>query len=401
MAETVLRLVGVGKTYQLGKTGHGSSIQERWKFRRQGGEKEGPTSFQALRDIDLDIRKGERVAILGRNGAGKSTLLKLLSRITAPTQGTIHINGKISSMLEVGTGFHRELTGRENIFLSGAVLGMKPQEIQSKLPEIVAFSQCEPFLDTPVKRYSSGMYLRLGFAVTAHLDADIFLMDEVLAVGDMAFQKKCLDKMREISQQKGKTILYVSHNMDTVRSLCNRCIVLEGGRVVYDGDVERGIARYTMQRLAVQDSYDFTAVPRKGSAQAVRMTGAQVSQEKHQLTLRLALRSQEVRSGLHIRLTLANSGGTAVATAISQPFTAEEAKQQTISLTLSTDALVSGTYSVDLAVVEPIGDQQLRHDYLEHAVDFTLEKEDLPYRVQWPQSAWGSVRLPLVEGNVE
>lgn len=401
VAETVLRLVGVGKTYRLGKTGGAATIQERWQARRERREKEGPTSFQALRDIDLDIRKGERVAILGRNGAGKSTLLKLLSRITAPTQGTIYVDGKISSMLEVGTGFHRELTGRENIFLSGAVLGMKPREIQEKLPEIVAFSQCEQFLDTPVKRYSSGMYLRLGFAVTAHLDADIFLMDEVLAVGDMTFQKKCLDKMREISQQQGKTILYVSHNMDTVRSLCNRCIVLEGGRVVYDGDVEGGIARYTMQRLAVQDSYDFTAVPRKGAAQAVRMTGAQVSQEKHRLTLRLALRSQEVRSGLHIRLTLANSGGTAVATAISQPFTTQEAKQQTISLTLSTDALVSGTYSVDLAVVEPIGDQQLRHDYLEHAVAFTLEKEDLPYRVQWPQRAWGSVRLPLMEANLD
>ena len=284
------------------------AIQERWQAWRKGGKKEKSTSFRALRDINLDIHKGERVAILGRNGAGKSTLLKLLSRITAPTQGTIYIDGRISSMLEVGTGFHRELTGRENIFLSGAVLGMKPREIQEKLPEIVAFSQCEQFLDTPVKRYSSGMYLRLGFAVTAHLDADIFLMDEVLAVGDMAFQKKCLDKMREISQQQGKTILYVSHNMDTVRSLCNRCIVLEGGRVVYDGDVEGGIARYTMQRLAVQDSYDFTAVPRKGSAQMIRMTGAQVSQEKHRLTLRLALRSQEVRGGLHIRLTLANYG---------------------------------------------------------------------------------------------
>lgn len=205
----------------------------------------------------------------------------------------------------------------------------------------------------------------------------------------------------KISQQQGKTILYVSHNMDTVRSLCNRCIVLEGGRVVYDGDVEGEIARYTMQRLAVQDSYDFTAVPRKGTAQMMRMTGAQVSREKHRLTLRVDLRSQEARSGLHIRLTLANAWETAVATAISPPFSTQKAMHQTISLTLSTDALVSGTYSVDLAVVEPIGDQQLRHDYLEHAVAFTLEKEDLPYRVQWPQRAWGSVRLPLMEVDLE
>lgn len=397
MRETVLRLEGVGKTYRLGKTSGAATIQERWQAWRKGEGKERPTSFQALQDVNLEIHKGERVAILGRNGAGKSTLLKLLARITAPTQGNIYIKGKISSMLEVGTGFHRELTGRENIFLSGAILGMKPQEIQEKLPDIVAFSQCETFLDTPVKRYSSGMYLRLGFAVTAHLDADIFLMDEVLAVGDMAFQKKCLDKMREISQQQGKTVLYVSHNMDTVRSLCDRCIVLEGGRVVFDGDVEEGIARYSAQRLSVQDCYDFTHVPRKGTAQVVRMTGAQVSQDQQQLSLRLHLSSQEQRKGLHIRLTLSNSLGTPVATAISQPFATDQTDHQEITLQLDTDALVSGTYSADLAVVEPIGDQQMRLDYLEHALAFTLEKRELPYRLRWPQRMWGSVCLPTMK----
>lgn len=397
MAETVLRLEGVGKTYRLGKTSGAATIQGRWQAWRKGEKNSGPTSFQALQNVNLDIHRGERVAILGRNGAGKSTLLKLLARITAPTQGTIYINGKISSMLEVGTGFHRELTGRENIFLSGAILGMKPREIQEKLPEIVAFSQCETFLDTPVKRYSSGMYLRLGFAVTAHLEADIFLMDEVLAVGDMAFQKKCLDKMREISQQQGKTVLYVSHNMDTVRSLCNRCIVLDGGRVVYDGDVEEGIARYSMQRLAVQECYDFTDVPRKGTVHLVRMERAQVKQDGRWLTLQLALSCREARQGLHVRLTVSNAWGAAVATAVSQPFSTAQAGEQHISLTLDTDALASGTYSADLAVVEPIGDRQQRHDFLEHAVAFTLEKEELPYRVQWPQRVWGSVRLPIMD----
>lgn len=394
MAETVLRLEGVGKTYRLGKTSGAVTLQGRWQAWRSGEGGGKATSFQALQDVNLDIHQGERVAILGRNGAGKSTLLKLLARITAPTQGTIYMKGKISSMLEVGTGFHRELTGRENIFLSGAILGMKHREIQEKLPDIVAFSQCEAFLDTPVKRYSSGMYLRLGFAVTAHLDADIFLMDEVLAVGDMAFQKKCLDKMREISQQAGKTILYVSHNMDTVRSLCNRCIVLDGGRVVYDGDVEEGITRYAMQRMAVQDRYDFTTISRKGTAQVVRMTGAQVRQQRHQLTLRLNLCGQEARGGLHVRMTVSDAWGTAVGTAISQPFSIAKAENQQISLTLDTENLVSGTYSADLAVVEPIGDRQQRHDFLEHAIAFTLEKEDLPYRGVWPKRTWGSVHFP-------
>lgn len=396
MTETVLRLEGVGKTYRLGKTSGGATLQGRWQAWRAGEKREGQTSFQALQDVNLDIHRGERVAILGRNGAGKSTLLKLLARITAPTQGAIYIKGRVSSMLEVGTGFHRELTGRENIFLSGAILGMKPREIQEKLPNIVAFSQCEKFLDTPVKRYSSGMYLRLGFAVTAHLEADIFLMDEVLAVGDMAFQRKCLDKMREISQQQGKTVLYVSHNMDTVRSLCNRCIVLEGGRVVHDGDVEEGIARYDAQRLTVQETYDFANLPRKGTAQLVRMEGAQVHREGRWLTLGLALNCREARSGLHVRLTVSDARGTAVATAVSRPFAAREGAQQ-ISLTLDTDPLVSGTYSGDLAVVEPVGEVQQRHDYLAHAIAFSLEKEELPYRVTWPQRTWGSVRLPLMD----
>lgn len=396
MAETVLRLEGVGKTYRLGKTSGAATIQERWQAWRNGELGGGTTTFQALEDINLEIHKGERVALLGRNGAGKSTLLKLLARITAPSQGKIYIKGKISSMLEVGTGFHRELTGRENIFLSGAVLGMKPREIQEKLPDIVAFSQCETFLDTPVKRYSSGMYLRLGFAVTAHLDADIFLMDEVLAVGDMAFQKKCLDKMRDISLQDGKTILYVSHNMDTVRTLCNRCIVLDGGRVVHDGDVEEGIAKYSTQRQVVQEQYDFTQIPRKGTSQMVQLQRARITQQGDLLTLHMSLCSKERLKGLHMRMTILNFWGVSVGTSISQPFSTTGQDGQQISLTLDTSMLSSGTFSADLAVVEPVGGSQRRHDFLEHAVAFILEKEELPYRINWPQRAWGSVCLPAL-----
>lgn len=188
----------------------------------------------------------------------------------------------------------------------------------------------------------------------------------------------------------------VSHNMDTVRSLCDRCIVLDGGRVVYDGDVEQGIDHYMMQRLTVQDSYDFTDVPRKGTAQLVRMQRARVSQKEHWLNLQLDLSSKESRKGLHLRLTVANARGTPVATAVSQPFASDGTAEQRLTLTLDTDALVSGTYSADLAVVEPVGDKQQRHDFLEHAIAFTLEKEELPYRVQWPQQTWGSVRLPVM-----
>ena len=203
--------------------------------------------------------------------------------------------------------------------------------------------------------------------------------------------------MREISQQQGKTVLYVSHNRETVRSLCDRCIVLDGGRVVYDGEVEQGIDRYMMQRLTVQDAYDFSDVPRKGTTQLVRMKRAQVRQKDRCLQLQLELSSKERRKGLHLRLTVANARGTAVATAVSQPFDSDGAEEQQLALTLDTDALVSGAYSADLAVVEPVGEKQQRHDFVEHAIAFVLEKEELPYRVPWPSQSWGSVRLPVMD----
>jgi len=199
--------------------------------------------FWALRDVNLEIKQGERVGIIGRNGAGKSTLLKLISRITKPSQGFIGINGRVSSLLEVGTGFHPELTGRENIFLNGAVLGMSRSEIKAVFDQIVAFAEVEKFLDTPVKRYSSGMYVRLAFAVAAHLETEILIVDEVLAVGDMNFQKKCLGKMNEISES-GRTLFFVSHNIGAVSQLCNRAILLGGGQLQYQGTVADTVDRY-------------------------------------------------------------------------------------------------------------------------------------------------------------
>jgi lipopolysaccharide transport system ATP-binding protein len=206
-------------------------------------------TFWALKDISFDVRKGEVIGIIGRNGAGKSTLLKILSRITEPTEGYADIRGRIGSLLEVGTGFHPELSGRENIYLNGAILGMRRAEIESKFDEIVAFAEVEKFIDTPVKHFSSGMYLRLAFAVAAHLDPEILLVDEVLAVGDAAFQKKCLGKMGDVVQQ-GRTVLFVSHDMTAISQLASRCLLLDAGQAVFLGKTEEAIREYTRRQMA-------------------------------------------------------------------------------------------------------------------------------------------------------
>lgn len=205
---------------------------------------ESSEEFWALKDLNFEIHQGDRVGVIGRNGAGKSTLLKILSRITEPTTGRVHIKGRVASLLEVGTGFHPELTGRENIFLNGAILGMSRQEIRRKFDEIVAFAEVERFLDTPVKRFSSGMYVRLAFAVAAHLEPEILIVDEVLAVGDAQFQKKCLGKMEDVSKKEGRTVLFVSHNMIAIQQLCNDIIVMNKGGVVYHGERARGLVEY-------------------------------------------------------------------------------------------------------------------------------------------------------------
>lgn len=256
-----IQINGVKKMYKLGQIG-GGTLQadlQSWWARARGKEdpntkigedqRSNGETFMALNGIDLTIYQGEAVGIIGRNGAGKSTLLKLLSQVTAPTEGDIDIYGRIASMLEVGTGFNGEMTGRENVYMNGAILGMTKAEIDAKMEDIIEFSEVREFIDTPVKRYSSGMYVKLAFSVAAHLDSEIMIMDEVLAVGDMAFQKKCLDKMREAADKEGRTVLYVSHNMNTIRQLCDRCIVLDKGKVVFEGEVEEAIQRYIGSKL--------------------------------------------------------------------------------------------------------------------------------------------------------
>jgi len=261
MSEIVIRVENLTKEYRLGTINHGTLYQDlqSWWARLRG--KDDPNSiisghsspsvsqpdsnphFLALNNVSFDVKQGEVIGIIGRNGAGKSTLLKILSKVTAPTSGTVKIKGRIASLLEVGTGFHPELTGRENIFLNGTILGMKRHEVQRKFDEIVAFAQIDQFIDTPVKRYSSGMHVRLAFAVAAHLEPEILIVDEVLAVGDAAFQKKCLGKMGDVGKE-GRTVLFVSHNMGAVQNLCLSGIVLESGMIRFYGSQTEAVNYY-------------------------------------------------------------------------------------------------------------------------------------------------------------
>ena len=247
-------------------------------LRRRRRSDEGDDLLWALRDVNFEVRQGEVVGIVGRNGAGKSTLLKILARITDPTHGSAEIHGRVGSLLEVGTGFHPELTGRENIYLNGAILGMRRAEIGRKFDEIVAFSEVEKFIDTPVKRYSSGMYLRLAFAVAAHLEPEILLVDEVLAVGDADFQKKCLGKMGDVAEE-GRTVLFVSHNMPAVQALCARAILLRAGTVAVDGSTGEVLREYLGHLLATA-AHAFEDNPDRRGDGRVRLTAARVLDEE-------------------------------------------------------------------------------------------------------------------------
>lgn len=267
---SVIKIENLWKEYRLGVIGHGTLTHDlqSWWARVRG--KEDPNAkiapmlagqekqiegdhFWALRDINFEVKEGEILGIIGKNGAGKSTLLKILSRVTAPTKGSIKVKGRVASLLEVGTGFHPELTGRENIFMNGAILGMSKQEIRSKLDEIIDFSGVEDFVDTPVKRYSSGMYVRLAFAVAAHLEPEILVVDEVLAVGDADFQKKCLGKMGAVARE-GRTVLFVSHNMGAIKSLCSHAISIECGTVDLTGEPEKVVANYLARIIETTSS---------------------------------------------------------------------------------------------------------------------------------------------------
>src|SRR4051812_31412806 len=266
MSTPVIQIEGLSKRYRIGTAlhDHGRLTEVMWDglrrpFRRGGRDEpvaDPKSAFWALKDVDLEVNQGEVLGIVGRNGAGKTTLLKILSRVTEPTEGRAELRGRVGSLLEVGTGFHPELTGRENIFLNGAILGMRRREIFAKFDDIVAFAEVERFIDTPVKRYSSGMYVRLAFSVAAYLEPEVLFIDEVLSVGDQAFQQRCIGRMGEIAHS-GRTILFVSHNLASVSALCQRALLVDAGQVVRDGTVDEVLEHYisTIQTLS-GDSLD-------------------------------------------------------------------------------------------------------------------------------------------------
>lgn len=312
MEDVILKIENLGKQYRLGLVGTGTLSHDlnRWWHKVRGKDdpylKVGAVNDRsakattnyvwALKDINIEVKRGEVLGIIGKNGAGKSTLLKILSRVTGPTEGTIKSNGRIASLLEVGTGFHPELTGRENIYLNGAILGMTKSEIKAKEEEIIEFSGCAMYIDTPVKRYSSGMRVRLAFAVAAHLEPDILVIDEVLAVGDAEFQKKAVGKMQDISSSEGRTVLFVSHNMSAVKSLCTRAVVLEHGKIVFEGNQYEAVDHYISVQKGVSNQNLEERTDRQGS-QKLKLTGIKFFNDKGEEVI-------ETTSGNYLRIRL-------------------------------------------------------------------------------------------------
>ena len=410
--EIAVKIEGVKKQYRLGQIG-GGTLQadlQSWWARVRG--KEDPNrkigdnrilgeTFMALNGIDMTIYEGERVGIIGRNGAGKSTLLKLLSRVTAPTEGDIDIYGRITSMLEVGTGFNGEMTGRENIYLNGAILGMTKTEIDSKMEDIIEFSEVREFIDTPVKRYSSGMFVKLAFSVAAHLDSEIMIMDEILAVGDMAFQKKCLDKMSEVSESEGRTILYVSHNMNTIRRLCDRCIVLDEGKVVFDGDVDSGIAIYMNEKMDEDYPvcFDFTKIKRQyqfgkkvliNKLELKNKTSAKYS-ARDKLVFSLPIKSLCNFDELYLFFIFRNSEQQIVGTSISNPFSLRRNETKIINGSFNLRGFAIDDYFLNLEVIE-INEKGNFYSYDNPGVQIKIKIIENSHSLKWEKRYWGNVR---------
>ncbi len=358
-----------------------------------------PNTFWALKDVSFTVEQGDIVGIIGRNGAGKSTLLKVLTRITEPTSGRAVLRGRVGSLLEVGTGFHPELTGRENIFLNGAILGMRRREIERKFDEIVAFSEVERFIDTPVKRYSSGMYVRLAFAVAAHLDPEILLVDEVLAVGDAAFQKKCLGKMGEVASQ-GRTVLFVSHYMHVVRSFCSRLVYLEAGRADASLSIGDAISRYA--GVAAEENEvvtDVSELPREheGLGTATRIVEARVLRRGHlredqSAEVRLAVRSDTPRDGIIVGVYIHAPGVGTVGVAQAPLAGTLSAGRNDIRLMLRPWQLAPGNYLIGFFVRDKVRD----FDYVREFCPLTLRASsaDCGGCEHWHET-WGFLRLDM------
>lgn len=402
--DIILKVEDVGKDYLLG-TVTGETLKDALRRKKSETERHNK-KFTALDGVSFEVKRGETVGLIGSNGAGKSTLLKLISRITAPTRGTICIDGRVASMLEVGTGFHQELTGRENIYLNGSILGMSKKEIDEKLESIIEFSECGEFIDTPVKRYSSGMYVKLAFSVAAHLDSEIMIMDEVLAVGDVKFQQKCLNKMKEVAEKEGRTILYVSHNMDTIRKLCKRCLVLQSGQLVLDGTVEDAIKLYMGEHLRTATSIDFTNYLRPGwlGRDDVRLTRAEYPTgvpkvtDNTALELFLAWRCNQPVTDMGVRVELLDEEERAFATSVCYDlFSGVTGDSGTATLRVDIKDVRNGTYKTyyTLFGVDAYG-LSVDLDCV-RGLDVIVERT-LPQRaMQWKNASWGNIELPQPE----
>ena len=413
MDELMIKVENVTKEYRLGAIGGTTLREELQRKRAKRRNEEDPTlkigesrassneRFLALNGVSFEVKKGEAIGIIGHNGAGKSTLLKLITRITAPTSGKIYLNGRIASMLEVGTGFHPELTGRENVYLNGAILGMTKKEIDAKMEDIIEFSEVRQFIDTPVKRYSSGMYVKLAFSVAAHLDSEIMIMDEVLAVGDVAFQNKCIQKMREVADS-GRTILYVSHNMSTIRSLCDRCIVLSKGQVIFSGGVEESIAHYVTREFSLNNVIDVAELKRPYSTtEMCHMTKVVLENPNavydmgSKMELKLFWDAKKEFQHMKMRIGIFTVSQIAVGITYSQEFAVKEgANDQDFLLDIS--RLLPGRYCLELIMTETDEAGVLvKHDVLDRdVVMFEVQATEEKKVFRASNASWGYFELP-------
>lgn len=417
MEELALKIEHVSKEYRLGTIGGATLKGELQSKMAKLMHKEDPNlkigekahgkneRFLALDDVSFEIKKGERIGIIGHNGAGKSTLLKLICRVTAPTKGNIYMNGRITSMLEVGTGFHNELTGKENIYLNGAILGMSKEEVSKKYDEIVEFSEIAQFIDTPIKRYSSGMKVKLGFSVASHLDSEIMIMDEVLAVGDVNFQNKCINRMKEVAEKEGRTILYVSHNMATVKSLCDRCIVLEHGKLVFDGAPEEAIAIY--MNLKEDDAsifFDTSGLSRhKKCNLRHKLQSLEILENQNntfaygeKFPFRITWNSQNADERLKMKMVINGIDATPVGVVFGGELSHTEGRNQAEYI-MDTSYFVPGKYTADIILYDE--DQSGNVMFYDRcsALRFTVTHSDKSIKLKHWFKDWGNAVLPCIE----